>query len=209
MRNNQQIRLQNNNGNTKKKERIGTTLRRENKLIWILCLFVGISMIIYSASDIYMEKQYTKDAEKRAADLLEAYESETTNADIIGTLEIPDLELKLAILSISSEKNLDTSICKFSGPDIGEIGHLVIAGKHYQGGILFGGLGFLSEGSEIILTTREGESFYYEVYDKETVTANDKAALSQYQGKRGLTLFSAATLDSDRLLVRCQEKTNR
>lgn len=124
--------------------------------------------------------------------------------DIIGVLEVPSLELRLPVLATTTDKLLNVSLCKFTGPDIGQAGNLVIAGHNYMNDANFGHLDEVKIGARVEITDRQQQTFSYEVYQLETVFPANVDALSKYEGTSALTLLTCTDDGRQRLLVRCR-----
>lgn len=118
-------------------------------------------------------------------------------------LTIPSIDLMLPVIWDYSEEALQTTVCRYQGPDPGVEGNLVITGHDYLNGAHFGKLNQVSVGAEVTLFARDGTPFKYTVYDITVVTPDNVEALNIYEGPYGLTLMTCANNGNRRLLVRC------
>lgn len=121
--------------------------------------------------------------------------------DYIGVLEIPSCDLKLPIMSQWSYKKLKISPCRYEGSAYTD--NLIIAAHNYRSH--FGNLKNLVTGDEVIFTDMDGNIFYYEVVEKETLMPT--AVEEMTSGDWDLTLFTCTVGGSYRVTVRC-EKVN-
>lgn len=121
------------------------------------------------------------------------------NYDVDGVLEVPDLGLKLPVLSQYTEDLLKISPCIYQGPEDGQSRRLVIAGHNYR--THFGRLDRLAPGAELSYTTLDGTAARYRVTALEEVGPEDGALLEE--GEWDLTLLTCNLDMSRRLLVRC------
>lgn len=57
---------------------------------------------------------------------------------VLGTIQIPKIELETYILSETNTKSLNISVTKLCGPEINEIGNFCITGHNYNNDKMFG-----------------------------------------------------------------------
>lgn len=137
------------------------------------------------------------DAEKAALEDLPGY-------TVVARLAIARLSLELPVLSETSAKALNVSVCRYRGPDPGGVGNLVITGHDFRNGSHFGRLDTVEVGDSVMLTDKEGNAFTYEVYKLEHVNPDNAEALDATQYGRELTLLTCEADGNRRLLVRCK-----
>ena len=121
-----------------------------------------------------------------------------SGASYMGILSIPKLERILPVQDSWSLPQLKQSPCRYSGSIYD--GRLVIAAHNYK--THFGGLGTLSHGDTVTLTTLDGTQNDYEVAEVCTVDASDIGGMvdSGYD----LSLFTCTYGGKARLTVRCR-----
>jgi sortase A len=119
------------------------------------------------------------------------------NNDYIGTIEIPELNLNLPVMSSWSYDNLNISPCRYSGSVY--TSNLVIAGHNYA--THFGKLRSLNIGDEVKFTDSDGNVFLYEVKDVEILIPTDVEEMKNSDWD--LTLFTCTIGAKTRLAVRC------
>ena len=115
----------------------------------------------------------------------------------IGILEIPALDLELAIMSSWSYPKLKVAPCRYTGSAYTK--DLVIAAHNYKSH--FGRLGNLALGDRITFTDVDGNVFTYEVAAQETLMPT--AIREMTSGEWALTLFTCTVGGSYRVAVRC------
>lgn len=120
-----------------------------------------------------------------------------------SVLMIPSIHLTLPVIWEYSEEALQTTICRYQGPDPGMEGNLVLTGHDYLNGAHFGTLNQVALGAEVTLYAQDGTPYKYTVYDIVIIMPDDVNALSVYEGPYGLTLMTCASNGNRRLLVRC------
>lgn len=125
---------------------------------------------------------------------------------IIGTLEIPKINLKYPILSYSDEKNLNISPCRFAGPLPNQIGNLCIAGHNNIDNSFFGKLYLLKIGDIIRIFDNKKNHKDYAIYAKYEIEKNNFECTSQdTASKRIVTLMTCNSLKDTRIILKAEE----
>lgn len=123
--------------------------------------------------------------------------------EIIGYIEIKTLDINYPIFATYSDSLLKTSVCKFAGPNINEIGNLCILGHNYYNNKFFSRIYELNIGDEIVIYDLHKTAFKYKVFDKAIINENDLSALSQSTGgMKILTLITCANNSHNRTIVK-------
>ena len=196
----------------------------KNRLITGLLIALGVILIagIITAA-VILGKGYA--ADRRAAQMLtnyereiaasssnETYSSAEINADpeaidgysVMGRLDIPAIDLSLAVIERISDEALRVSVCYYGGAMPAESGNTVITGHNFASGAHFGRLDELESGDKVILTLADGIVYEYEVYETIIIAPSDTEALTVYKGEHALSLLTCIYNGNRRLLVRCQ-----
>lgn len=125
---------------------------------------------------------------------------------IIGTLEIPKINLKYPILSYSDEENLNISPCRFAGPLPNQIGNLCIAGHNNIDNSFFGRLYLLKIGDIIKIFDNKKNYKDYAIYIKYEIEKNNFECTSQdTAGKRIVTLMTCNSIKDTRIILKAEE----
>ena len=125
---------------------------------------------------------------------------------IIGTLEIPKINLKYPILSYSDEENLNISPCRFAGPLPNQIGNLCIAGHNNIDNSFFGRLYLLKFGDNIRIFDNKKNYKDYAIYAKYEIEKNNFECTSQdTASKRIVTLMTCNSLKDTRIILKAEE----
>ena len=119
----------------------------------------------------------------------------------IGTLEIPELELNLPIISTTTKANLRIAPCRYEGSAY--LDNLVIGAHNYDAH--FGRLKTLSYGDEISVVDLDGNVFVYEVADMEILQPHQTEDLVGSDWP--LTLYTCTVGGQTRVVIRCDKKT--
>lgn len=122
---------------------------------------------------------------------------ELDGAACIGVLEIPEIDLKLPVLSEWSYPLLKKAPCRYSGSAY--LDNLVIAAHNYR--THFGKLKELETGDEVIFTDAAGNRFEYKVTAVEALTPQSVEDMTS--GEWALSLFTCTLDGKNRVTVRC------
>ena len=184
------------------------------KWVSLLLVVIGIGVLAFpSLENQYMEKKQTKlvdqyeqhlspdsqVATQSLEDVTDVFESEPQAAtaaaplpnEMMGTLEIPSIELNLPILEGATEESLASAVGHLTGtPFIGQEGNASLAGhRGYSFGRLFNRLDELEKGDTILATTEEGP-LQYEVTDVFLVKPEDVSVLEPFSKGSTITLIT-------------------
>ena len=116
----------------------------------------------------------------------------------IGVVEIPDLDLKLPVLSEWSDENLKVAPCRYVGSAYTQ--DLIISGHSYKNHFRY--IRNLNRGAEIVFTDMDGNRFVYAVSDTEVIDGSGVAQM--LAGDWDLTLFTCTYGGASRHTVRCK-----
>lgn len=119
----------------------------------------------------------------------------------VATLEIPELDLMLPVISKWSDPNGKIAPCRYSGSVYND--DLILCGHNYPSH--FGKLKDLTAGDRIAVSDMEGNRFCYEVDGTEILSADEVEKLAA--GEWDLTLFTCTPGGRQRLVLRCKRLT--
>lgn len=173
----------------------------------ILALLLGIFYIIYSIQ--ISEKESTKLIGNYNIYRLYSNSSNNTSfsdairSQILGTIEIPKINLSYPILSTLTEENLKISPCKFYGPNLGEKGNICIAGHNYDNDKFFSNLYLLEINDTIFIYDNNKVKYSYKVFNIYEVKENDFSPLYDYdKNNKELTLLTCNNVNKHRIIVK-------
>lgn len=127
--------------------------------------------------------------------------------NMVGTINIPSINVNYPILSETSDALLKVSVCKFWGSNPNEVGNLCIAGHNYRNSRFFSKAINMVVGDTIEITDLTGKTLTYSVYDKYTVDPTDVSCTSQLtNGKKIVTLITCTNDSKQRVVIKAQEK---
>lgn len=127
--------------------------------------------------------------------------------NVVGTIQIPSIDLKYPVLEKVTEKSLETSVAWLYGPGLNEVGNNVIIGHNYRNGTMFSDVNKLKNGSTIYITDLSGNKVTYKVYNIYRTSGNDASYMTRdTQGKREISLSTCTNDSKARTLVWAREE---
>lgn len=135
--------------------------------------------------------------------IVQEYEINGINYEVIAILNIPSLEIEYPVLSSTSKELLKVSLNKYWGPNPNRPGNLCILGHNYNDSRFFGKLNRIENGDIIQLTDMAGEMVEYSVYDTYIVDPDNTDCTSQLtDGKTEITLITCTATGKQRFVVK-------
>lgn len=180
-----------------------------------LCLFftffsICISMLFYLFYSYFTRLNETQETNilKSKYNINALYTSSTNyttlklsnNISIIGSIEIPKINISYPIIENTTQDLLKVSVCRFSGPLPNRIGNLCIAGHNYKNNSMFSNLHKLNIGDLFYITDLNNTKLKYIIYDKFVVKANNLDCTQDTNGVE-VTLITCNNLDNSKRLV--------
>ncbi len=128
------------------------------------------------------------------------------NFFVIGSIQIPAIQIDYPILSNTNDELLKIAPCKFYGPYPNEEGNMCIAAHNYDDNRFFSNLHKLIIGDEIKIYDSTNSLVNYYIYDKYETDKNDTSCTSQNTyGKREITLVTCNNLNGNRLIIKAKQ----
>lgn len=130
--------------------------------------------------------------------------------NVVGTIEIPKINMKYPILEKLTKKSLETSVVLlYTAQGVNEPGNTVIIGHNYRNSTMFSKVKNLSNGDIIYITDAQGRKIEYEVYNKYNTSGNDGEYITRNtQGAREISLSTCTDDSKARTIVWAKEKTH-
>ena len=156
---------------------------------------------VFHEEEKKMENENSKnDKEKKKIDI------EYKGQKVIGLIEIPEIDLEYPILEKTTNLAMATSISRYYGGEINELGNVSLAGHNNYSGTMFGKNKNLKKGDKVLLTDLTGKTLEYEIYDK-FVTHPDDTDVLETKDKtiREVTLITCKNGRSQRLIIKAKE----
>ena len=121
--------------------------------------------------------------------------------NVVGTIEIPSIDLEYPILQKVSKSSLETSVAMLYGAGINQVGNTVIIGHNYRNGLFFSNNKRLNNGDKIYITDNSKNRLTYTIYDKFETTPEDASFYSRDTGGVPEITLSTCNDDSSKRLI--------
>ncbi len=122
--------------------------------------------------------------------------------NVVGTIEIPAIDIEYPILQKVSKSSLETSVAMLYGAGINQVGNTVIIGHNYRNGLFFSNNKRLNNGDKIYITDNSKNRLTYTIYNKFETTPEDASFYSRdTSGKPEVTLSTCNDDSSKRLII--------
>lgn len=127
--------------------------------------------------------------------------------DVVGTIQIPAINLKYPILEKNTKKSLETSVVlMYTSNGLNEVGNSVIIGHNYRNGTMFSNVKKLEKGDVIYITDMAGRKVKYTIYDIYRTSGSDgKYITRNTNGKREISLSTCTDDSKARTIVLAKE----
>lgn len=130
------------------------------------------------------------------------------DSDILGTINIPKLNISYTFFAGFTDELLKISPCRFSGDMPDKKGNLCIAGHNYNDNRFFGKINTLEYGDKIIISNNYEKSFSYYVFDKYEVKDNDFSPIYSYdKNSYELTLITCNNFNNNRIIIKAKTES--
>ena len=133
-----------------------------------------------------------KDAEKKSGTTKKMYKG----FGVLGTMEIPTINLKYPILEKVTKKSIETAVAFLYGTGINQPGNSVIIGHNYRNGLFFSNIKKLNVGDKIYITDNDGKKLTYNIYNKFETTPEDTSFYQRDTGGKPEVTLSTCTDNS-------------
>ena len=126
---------------------------------------------------------------------------------VVGTIQIPAINIKYPILEKNTKKSLETSVVlMYTSNGLNEVGNSVIIGHNYRNGTMFSDVKKLENGDVIYITDMLGRKVKYTIYDMYRTSGSDgKYITRNTNGKREISLSTCTDDSKARTIVLAKE----
>lgn len=174
------------------KSKYGTILR----VVLIISIIAIVGIVFVTGYKMYNSYYIVKGAEEAVSVFEQAVQTGTNittkykEFTVIGTIQIPDIDLKYPILQENNTKALETSVVlMYTAQGLNNAGNSVITGHNYRNGTMFSNLNKLAKGDYINITDNTGRNLKYKIYNIYEETGNDNTYITRNtDGKKEITL---------------------
>lgn len=127
--------------------------------------------------------------------------------EVVGTIQIPAIDIKYPILEKLSKKSLETSVVLlYTAQGLNNVGNSVIIGHNYRNGTMFSNVKNLSKGDYIYITDTTGRKVKYTIYNIYRASGSESDYLTRNtNGKREISLSTCTNDSKARTIVLAKE----
>ena len=125
--------------------------------------------------------------------------------DVIGTIEIPEIDLNYPVLNQVTKDSLEVAVAYSYGPGLNKIGNTIINGHNFEDGTFFSDIDKLKNGSKIYLIDTSNKKFEYEVYNTFVTSPTDTTYYDKETEVPEVTLNTSYESGASRFIV-CAKK---
>lgn len=126
---------------------------------------------------------------------------------VVGTIQIPKINLKYPILEKLSPKSLKTSVVlMYTAQGLNNEGNSVIIGHNYRNGTMFSNVDKLKNGDYIYITDTTGRKVRYQIYNMYRASGSESDYIARNtNGKREISLSTCTDDSKARTIVLAKE----
>lgn len=126
---------------------------------------------------------------------------------VVGTIQIPTINLKYPILEKLSPKSLKTSVVlMYTAQGLNNEGNSVIIGHNYRNGTMFSNVDKLKNGDYIYITDTTGRKVRYQIYNMYRASGSESDYIARNtNGKREISLSTCTDDSKARTIVLARE----
>lgn len=130
---------------------------------------------------------------------------------VVGTIQIPKINLKYPILEKLSPKSLKTSVVlMYTAQGLNNEGNSVIIGHNYRNGTMFSNVDKLTNGDYIYITDTTGRKIRYQIYNIYRASGSESDYIARNtNGKREISLSTCTDDSKARTIVLAKETENQ
>lgn len=126
---------------------------------------------------------------------------------MVGTIEIPAINLKYPVLEDASKAAIEVAVGIYDGPGLNQVGNTTIAGHNYRDGRFFSNNKKLVEGDKVYITDTTGQKITYAIYKIYTTSPEDSSYLDRdTEGRREISLTTCTDDAQSRLIIWAKEQ---
>lgn len=126
---------------------------------------------------------------------------------MVGTIEIPAINLKYPVLEDASKAAIEVAVGIYDGPGLNQVGNTTIAGHNYRDGRFFSNNKKLVEGDKVYITDTTGQKITYVIYKIYTTSPEDSSYLERdTEGRREISLTTCTDDAQSRLIIWAKEQ---
>lgn len=179
------------------------------KVVLIILVVAIVGIILVTSYRMYNSYYIVKGAEEAVSKFEEAVQTGTNittkykEFTVVGTIQIPDIDLKYPILQENSTEALETSVVlMYTAQGLNNVGNSVITGHNYRNGTMFSNLNKLKNGDYIYITDNTGRNIKYKIYNIYEETENNNTYITRNtEGKKEITLSTYNDKNKAKIII--------
>ena len=179
------------------------------KVVLIILVVAIVGIILVTSYRMYNSYYIVKGAEEAVSKFEEAVQTGTNittkykEFTVVGTIQIPDIDLKYPILQENSTEALETSVVlMYTAQGLNNVGNSVITGHNYRNGSMFSNLNKLKNGDYIYITDNTGRNIKYKIYNIYEETENNNTYITRNtEGKKEITLSTYNDKNKAKIII--------
>ena len=185
-----------------------------SSILLVILVIIAITLMVIITKKFSERNQNEKDLQEVIAKVEEVKKEDEAKQipyieyegyQVIGTIEIPKIDIKYPILIESNEDSLSKSVTRVGNGKVNEIGNLCIAGHNYIDGSMFGKIDKLENGDEIYILDLYGNKQTYKVFNKYITNPNDVSVVENAKtDKKEVTLITCTNGNKNRLIINAE-----
>ena len=127
--------------------------------------------------------------------------------DVVGTIQIPAINLKYPILGKITTTSLKTSVVlMYTAQGVNNEGNTVIMGHNYRNGTMFSNVDKLAKGDLIYITDTAGRKVKYQIYSIYRASGSESEYITRNtEGRREISLSTCTDDSKARTIVLARE----
>ena len=179
------------------------------KIVLILLIIAIVGIILVTGYKMYNSYYIVTGAEEAVSKFEQAVKSDTNittkykEFTVIGTIQIPNIDLKYPILQENGTEALETSVVlMYTAQGLNNAGNSVITGHNYRNGTMFSNLNKLTNGDYIYITDNTGRNLKYKIYNIYEETEIDNTYITRNtDGKKEITLSTYNNENKAKIII--------
>lgn len=181
------------------------------KVVLIILIVAILGILIVGGYKTYNLYYIAMGAAEAVSQFEETVKSNTNNKasityknfNVIGTIQIPNINLRYPILQENTTEALETSVVlMYSAQGLNNQGNTVIMGHNYRNGIMFSNLNKLTKGDYIYITDKTGRNIKYKIYNIYEDAENKNTYLTRNtDGKKEITLSTYTDNNKAKIII--------
>lgn len=183
------------------------------KIVLIISIIAIIGIVAVGGYKMYNSYYIVTGAAEAVSKFEEAVKNGTNittkykEFTVIGTIQIPDIELKYPILQENGTEALETSVVlMYTAQGLNNEGNSVIMGHNYRNGTMFSNLNKLTNGDYIYITDNTGRNLKYKIYNIYEDTESENTYITRNtDGKKEITLSTYTDNNKAKIIIFARE----